>query len=297
MSAPTPPAGPPDQRLRHPAEVPLFVVMVVLNVAIIAFILRAVAIVPFLPEDQQDSQLAIAIRTALIGLLLLLPGLIVVREAQRASVRGTAVQLSERQYPELYRIAQEFADRLGLRRRPDIFLANGNGQLNAFAAQATRHDYVVLSNELFANLYHDNREGLRFILGHEMAHIRLHHVGLWYQLSIAYSQNIPLLGQALSRLREYSCDRHGAYLEQQGQTGLVLLASGRYTERDVDVDELLHQARHLRGFWVALAQLVRSHPFTVRRVEQLYRLGLFAAAEADETPPAPPSLPEPVTRR
>ena len=51
--------------------------MVLLNVAIIAFILPAVAIVPFLPQQQQDSQLAIAIRTALIGLLLLLPGLIV----------------------------------------------------------------------------------------------------------------------------------------------------------------------------------------------------------------------------
>ena len=100
----------------------------------------------------------------------------------------------------------------------------------------------MLSNELFVNLYNDNRDGLRFILGHELGHIRLHHVSLWYQLAVAYSERIPLLGPALSRLREYSCDRHGAHLSPHGATGLVLLASGRYTETDVDVEELSGRA-------------------------------------------------------
>jgi hypothetical protein len=62
--------------------------MVVLNIVIIAFILRAAVVVPFLPEGLQDSAVATAIRTALIALLLLIPGLIVIRETQRAGVRG-----------------------------------------------------------------------------------------------------------------------------------------------------------------------------------------------------------------
>jgi hypothetical protein len=37
------------------------------------------------------------------------------------------------------------------------------------------------------------------------------------------------------------------------------------------------QDRKLRGFWVGLAQLPRSQPFTVRRLERLYRMGLFHA--------------------
>jgi Zn-dependent protease with chaperone function len=271
LSRPTPPPG----RLRHPAEIPFYVFMVVLNVIIILVILRFAAVLPFVPSRYQDTGWAIAIRTALIALLLLVPGLVVIRETQRASVRGTAVELSPTQFSELYQTADDFGRALGLRRRPQIFLANGNGTLNAFAAQATRHDYVVLSNELFVNLYNNNRDGLRFILGHEMGHIRLHHVDLWYQISVAYSEPIPLLGPALSRLREYSCDRHGAHLSPLGATGLVLLASGRYTETDVDVDELVRQGQRLRGFWVGLAQLPRSHPFTVRRLERLYRIGLF----------------------
>ncbi len=265
----------PRVRLRHPAEVPFYIFMVLLNVIIILLILRFAAVLPFVPERYQNTGWALTIRGALIGLLLFVPGIIVVRETQRASVRGTAVELSQRQYGELYRVASDFAQRLGLRRRPDIFLANGNGTLNAFAAQATGHDYVVLANELFVNLYHNNRDGLRFILGHEMGHVRLHHVSLWYQISVAFSEPIPLLGSLLSRLREYSCDRYGAHLSPSGATGLVLLASGRHTENDVDVPELVRQGRYLHGFWVGLAQLPRSHPFTVRRLERLYHLGMF----------------------
>jgi Zn-dependent protease with chaperone function len=267
----------PATRLRHPAELPFFIFMVMLNVLIVGLIIQAAVMLPVLPERFHDTGWATAVRSALIGLLLFVPGLIIVRETQRATIRGTAVELSPRQYAELYRTADDFAHRLGLRRRPQIYLGNGNGALNAFAAQATGHDYVVLSNELFVNLYHGNRDGLQFILGHELGHIRLHHVSLWYQLAVAYSERIPLLGPALSRLREYSCDRHGAHLAPLGMTGLVLLASGRHTEHVVDVDELVRQGRSLKGFWVGLAQLPRSHPFTVRRLERLYRLGLFHA--------------------
>jgi Zn-dependent protease with chaperone function len=267
----------PARLLRHPAEVPFFLVMVALNVVIVVAIVQAAIVLPFLPEELRGSSLAVAVRTALIGLLLFVPGLIVVRETQRAAVRGSAVELSQRQFPDIHRTADGFAAALGMRRRPQIFLTNGNGSLNAFAAQATGHDYVVLSNELFVNLYDGNRDGLRFILGHELGHIRLHHVSLWYQIAVAYSQRIPVLGPTLSRLREYSCDRHGALLSPHGQNGLVLLASGRYTQDTVDVDDLVQQGKDLRGFWVGLAQLPRSHPFTVRRLESLYRLGFFRA--------------------
>lgn len=270
-------APPPARLLRHPAEVPFFIVMVVLNVLIVAAILQAAVVLPFLPEELRGTSVAIGIRTALVGLLLFVPVLIVIRETQRAAVRGSAVALSQSQFPDIHRTADGFATELGLRRRPQIYLTNGNGALNAFAAQATGHDYVVLSNELFANLYNDNRDGLRFILGHEMGHIRLHHVSLWYQIAVAYSQRIPLLGPTLSRLREYSSDRHGAHLSPHGEKGLILLASGRYTENAVNVAELVEQGRQLRGFWVGLAQLPRSHPFTVRRLERLHRLGFFRA--------------------
>ena len=134
--SPPPGQAPPPGRLRHRAEVPFFVFMVVLNVLIIVAILRAAVVLPFLPEELKDTAVGLTIRSALIALLLLVPVLVVIRETQRASTRGTAVRLSPSQYPDLYETAENFAATLGLRRRPEIYLANGNGALNAFAAQA-----------------------------------------------------------------------------------------------------------------------------------------------------------------
>jgi Zn-dependent protease with chaperone function len=99
-----------------------------------------------------------------------------VRQVQRASIRGTAVQLSRIQFLDLYASVDDFAATMRVKPTPAVYLSNGNGTLNAFAAQSGwTNNYVVLSNELFANLRNDNREETRFILGHEIGHIRLHH--------------------------------------------------------------------------------------------------------------------------
>lgn len=57
----------------------------------------------------------------------------------------------------------------------------------------------------------------------------------------------------------------------------MLLTAGRYVYKQVDVEELLEQARRFRGFWPVVAQLPQSHPFSVRRVSILYDLGFFGA--------------------
>src|SRR5215469_4587797 len=238
-----------------------------------------------IPPALRGTNWELTIRAVAGAIVLVAPAVVIGRQVQRASVRGTAVQLSRTQFPDLYTSVDEFAASLGVKPTPTVFLSNGNGTLNAFAAQSGwTNNYVALSNELFANLRNDNREGTRFILGHEIAHIRLHHVALWYNLVICYSQLIPILGPTLSRLREYSCDRNGAALEPKGELGLVLLTAGRYAYDNVQVSELVDQGQQLGGFWVGIAQLPRSHPWTVRRVWRLHQLGLFGAEETVERP-------------
>jgi Zn-dependent protease with chaperone function len=205
------------------------------------------------------------------------PGLVVYRQLTRAGIRGSAVRLSRRQFPDIYAVKDDFARRLNLKRDPEIYLMSGNGVLNAFAASTFGYDFVVIHSELFSNTYEKNKDALAFIVGHELGHLRLGHTRLWYQLSTAYVDRVPLLGGFLSRAREFSCDRHGAYLAPQGEEGLVLLTAGRYVYKQVDVEELLEQARRFRGFWPVMAQLPQSHPFSVRRIRTLYDLGFFEA--------------------
>ena len=262
--------------LRHPAENLTFTLLVVLNFAILAVLIDFLVSAALIPPALRNTNWETTWRAVAGAIILVAPALILIRQIQRASIRGTAVQLSRTQFPDLYTSIDDFSATLGVKPTPYLYLSNGNGTLNAFAAQSgLTNNYVVLSNELFANLRNDNREGTRFILGHEISHIRLHHVALWYSLVICYSQLIPILGPTLSRLREYSCDRNGAALEPKGEPGLILLAAGRYASENVLPGELVEQGHHLGGFWVEIAQLPRSHPWTVRRIWRLHQLGLF----------------------
>jgi Zn-dependent protease with chaperone function len=255
----------------------MYAFMVLLNVQLLALLAWLASGPRAVLEELGMEEFTLVTQWAAGALILLIPGLVIVRQVQRAAIRGTAVQLSRTQFPDIHAWVAEISERLGMRRTPGVYLANGNGTLNAFAAQSgLDNSYTVISNELFANLDNNNREGLRFILGHECAHIRLGHVALWYQLSICFSQYLPLLGPTLSRLREYSCDRNGAAMEPAGERGLVLLTAGRYAHDHVTIPELVDQGRTLGGFWVEVAQLNMSHPWTVRRLWRLYQLGLFS---------------------
>jgi Zn-dependent protease with chaperone function len=267
-------------RLRDPYEIPLYIVSVLVNLLIVALILSGALLLGFLNAlvgEPLSGPVVDAIRVALVALLLLVPGLVVYRQLTRAGTRGSAVRLSRRQFFDIYAVKDDFARRLGLERDPEIYLMSGNGALNAFAASTFGYDFVVIHSELFSNTYEKNKDALAFIIGHELGHLRLGHTRLWYQLSTAYVDRVPLLSGFLSRAREFSCDRHGAYLAPQGEEGLVLLAAGRYVYKQVNVEELLEQARRFRGFWPIVAQLPQSHPFAVRRVRALYDLGFFEA--------------------
>ena len=270
-----------NPRLRDPREVPLYVFGVLVNLLMIALIVVGASLLGFLNAlagEPLSGPAVDAIRVAFVALLLLVPGLVVYRQLTRAGTRGSAVRLSRRQFPDIYAVKEDFARTLDLRREPEIYLMSGNGTLNAFAASTFGHDFVVIHSELFSNTYEKNRDALAFIVGHELGHLSLGHTRLLYQLSTAYIDRVPLLGGFLSRAREFSCDRHGAYLAPQGQVGLVLLAAGRYVYKEVDVEELLEQAKAFRGFWPTVAQLPQSHPFTVRRLKALREAGFFGAA-------------------
>src|ERR671917_425987 len=271
-------------RLRDPHEVPLYVFSVLINLLIVALIVVGALLVGFLNAlagDPLSGPTIDAIRVAFVALLLLVPGLVMYRQLTRAGTRGSAVRLSQRQFPDIYSVKEDFARTLDLRRDPEIYLMSGNGTLNAFAASTFGYDFVVIHSELFSNTYEKNKEALAFIIGHELGHLRLGHTRLWYQLSTAYVDRVPLLSGFLSRAREFSCDRHGAYLAPQGEEGLVLLTAGRYVYKQVDVGELLEQARRLRGFWPIVAQLPQSHPFTVRRLKALHDAGFFETPAHD----------------
>jgi len=116
--------------LRHPAEIPMFILMVVLNVAILALLIDLLATTALIPPSLRGTNWEATIRAVAGAIILVAPAILVVRQIQRASIRGTAVQLSRTQFPDLYAAVDDFAATLGVKPTPTVFLSNGNGTLN-----------------------------------------------------------------------------------------------------------------------------------------------------------------------
>lgn len=257
-------------KLRHPLELPTYVL--------------AIALIPA----------ALVLGYALYSEdIFIYAGLFIVfiacaREVQRRIVHGGAVALSRRQFPEIYEVVDDFAQKLALKRFPDVYVTTGNGVLNAFATESWGKSYIVLHSELFSGQGDSIKEGLAYIIGHELGHIKLKHTSIFYTLPLVpwmLLSSLPWFGvflglpfNVLSRFREYSCDRVGAHLAPGGINGLLLLAAGRYVYEQVDLESFLEQARsrETRGRWTGIAELFSTHPFVANRVRTLYNLGFFS---------------------
>lgn len=86
------------------------------------------------------------------------------------------VHLSEKQHPEIYAIAKQQSEELGLDKTPEILVMDGSGMLNAFATQILRGKYVFLFSGLVdMALERDKINELKATIAHELAHHRLGH--------------------------------------------------------------------------------------------------------------------------
>jgi hypothetical protein len=93
----------------------MFIVMVVLNFAILAVLIDFLATTALIPPALRGTNWEATIRAVAGAIILVAPALLIVRQVQRASIRGTAVQLSRTQFPGLYASVDDFAATLGVK--------------------------------------------------------------------------------------------------------------------------------------------------------------------------------------
>ena len=103
-----------------------------------------------------------------VALLILLAGFVAHLFAQSAliaRIKGNGVELSEAQFPDLYAHFSACCERLKIAKRPQVYIVNGNGALNAFATQFLGLQYVVLLSDVI-DAMDRHAEGVRFYIGH-----------------------------------------------------------------------------------------------------------------------------------
>lgn len=101
-----------------------------------------------------------------------------VKQAQ-ARLKGSAVEVSAAQFPEIHAIVQEYARRLGLKEVPLTYVIEDNQQ-NAAALKHGGKNFVILIDDIvFGTSATGNSKALAFIIGHELAHHALGHTGFF----------------------------------------------------------------------------------------------------------------------
>lgn len=204
---------------------------------------------------------------SIIGLFYILIGAIVGLFLQGlliGNLRGNGVRVSEEQFPEVYRIASDLAQKMQMD-LPAIYIVQAGGMLNAFATKFLGRSFVVIYSDILELAYEEGEHELAFIIAHEMAHLKRKH--LTYRILLCPSMIIPFLAPAYSRACEYTCDRFGAYYQPEGSAkGLLILAAGKKLYQKMNINKFGRQALEEKSFWISLSEVLGTHPNLPKRV-------------------------------
>ncbi len=294
------------RKTRHKKEVPLYILLIILGfIAVGVIIYQEIQgegilvelrdlIEEFLQEgvsglEGTDLSTVVGIVVLVISLIFgigSLIALVVLMLAAMYSIYADqmsySIRVSERNFPEIYAKVKEYTWLLGLRKEPEVYVQQMNGQLNAYTAWVPGKAFIQLNAEVvdLAYMEHKDFEPVFFILAHEMGHISLHHVQIYYAIWPILANFIPVIGSnillpALSRSREYSCDRVAQALT--GGVGqedcMMLLTAGRHAYKYVDTREYLGNIMAGHNFIERFARwctnLIASHPIMPFRVQAI----------------------------
>jgi len=216
--------------------------------------------------------LGLIVGTFGVALIVLALGFVLYLFAQSAliaHIKGNGVELSEAQFPDLHSQYTACCDRLQMKTRPQAYILNGNGGLNAFATKFLGTQYVVLMSDV-VDAMKKHADGVRFYIGHELGHLRMKHLSkhllrwpvLW----------LPLLGAAYSRAKESTCDRHGLACSSSPEgaaRALAALSAGAERWEHLDVAAYLRQTIHASGFWMSFHELTAGYPWLTKRAARV----------------------------
>ena len=197
---------------------------------------------------------------------------------EKSRMLGTAVKVTEKQFPRLHSLAQRCADTLQIA-VPTLYVSPNIGALNAHTFGTTDDAYIVLNAALVDHL---SELELLDVIGHECGHIQNDHAIYMTTLYFLSHMGGTLLQwgarpavlalKAWARRAEITCDRTGLLCTRDLDASigcLVKLALGsKKLYSEINLDEYLRQLEETRGPG-RLDELNRSHPYLPKRVAAL----------------------------
>ncbi|MCP5420170.1 MAG: M48 family metallopeptidase [Gammaproteobacteria bacterium] len=210
---------------------------------------------------------------ATVFLVLIAAAMVWIRQSQ---LLGNAVLVSERQFPDLHRLATEAAVRLNMP-KPPVFITQ-DPTLNAFALGFLGRQSVVLHS---ATVEAMSPAEIQYIIGHEFSHIKCGHTNVLVLTNSTQGLNIPFLSQLLqflflgwSRKAEYTCDRGGLLANRDPRAAICALsklAVGNNLFHQLDIEDFVNDQRTAldTNALTRLSENLVTHPYLVKRLQAL----------------------------
>ena len=169
------------REFRHRAEVPMLVLGGILTILAVVACIFVILLGMSLSDFGQG---------VLVGILAPALAAVAIRWFYWSAITN-AVEVTPAQFPGVYTIYHDLAQQMGfhpddaagkgITRLPRLYIKNGNGVMNAYASKCqVSRGYVVIHSDLVDVGYtYQDWEFVRFVLAHELGHIKCGHVDLW----------------------------------------------------------------------------------------------------------------------
>jgi len=207
---------------------------------------------------------------ALIYVLILFIIYLFTHSAFISYLKGTAVEISPEQFPDLHKQYLACCERLEIKEPPRAYLLAADGMLNALATRFLRRNYIVLFSSIVDALESD-KDAINFYIGHELGHIRRNHIGK--EPLLVFATWLPLIGAAYARACEYTCDLHGLRCcnsLRSATNAVAVLAAGVEQWKRMNVDQYIRQTQESSGFWMSFHELNSSYPWLTKRMARVH---------------------------
>lgn len=224
------------------------------------------------------------------------------RDVARTELLGTAVKVSDQQYPRVYEAAK--AAGAALKVRVPVVFAAPTSSIKVKVLGTEDAPHLIVNLELAEKLDDDE---LVAAIGHELGHVQNGHIlyatALHYLTSSAaffvrwVVQPAIMTLQAWSRRAEVTCDRAALLAlrnEEKTLAALVKLELGVDKSSAFNVDEYLKNPPDPKKGIGRYAEIFRSHPYVPKRVQalRLFADSALYATVTGKDPTGKPSLPD-----
>ena len=189
-----------------------------------------------------------------------------------AYIKTNAVEVSDRQFPEIQNLASAFAQRLE-QPLPTIYVMQ-DSVWNAFATKLAGKRMVVLfSGAVDSLLLKGSMTQIAWLVGHELGHHYAGHLNFWRHTTAQLGSWAVWFGLWYRRRCELTCDRYGlacANSLQESLNAVCNMSVGAQLASKVNVEQAIAQWNQYRSeFFVRYRTMYSGHPHNLWRLEAL----------------------------